>query len=343
MARRGVKDTRKLLELDMIFSEIISRRRKMKKGRFSFLLIPTLTLILIFSGACSRGPKSLLKNSFRQEQNGWIELAWYYVPYLEEKEKSGAADNRAPSYCSAFIATGSYTADGQIVIGHNAWVEYIVGERWNIIADIVPQEGFRILMDSFPRYIHSGDDFVITNASLLYTETTISQFKGFREDGTPEFMRARKAAQYASSIDEFIKIMTTNNNGAYANDWLVSDLKSNEIARLELGLKNQHVWRTRDGYFVGSNFPSDEKLITEETTFNPNDPNLSVLVRKARWENCLSLTISMPAPVLCLQTVILFVAMLTKIPKGCPNSAGPLIFQEVLYREKSPRRRLPGS
>jgi len=216
--------------------------------------------------------------------NGWIELAQYYVPSLDEKIKSGAGNNKAPGYCSAFIATGSYTEDGKIVIGHNSWVEYVVGERWNIIEDIVPEKGFRIMMDAMPGYIHSGDDFVINGAGILYTETTISQFKGFKEDGTPEFMRARKAAQYANSIDDFIRIMTADNNGGYANDWLVGDLKTNEIARLELGLKNQPVWRTKDGYFIGSNFASDEKFIAEETTFDPKNASQSVLVRKARWE-----------------------------------------------------------
>jgi hypothetical protein len=238
----------------------------------------------IAAGLKARLPDKTYDRNDITALNGWIELAWYYVPYLDDKIKAGAADNKAPAYCSAFIATGSYTEDGQIAIGHNAWVEYIVGERWNIVVDIVPQKGFRILMDAFPGYIHSGDDFVINSAGILYTETTISQFKGFMEDATPEFMRARKAAQYASSIDDFIKIMTTDNNGAYANDWLVGDTKTNEIAKLELGLKNHPVWRTQDGYFIGSNFPSNEKLIADETTFNPNDPSLSVLVRKARWD-----------------------------------------------------------
>lgn len=216
--------------------------------------------------------------------NGWIELAWYYVPYLAEKTTPGAADNKAPSYCSGFIATGSYTQDGKIVIAHNSWVEYIVGERWNIIADIAPAKGHHILMDCFPGYIHSGDDFVINNAGIVYTETTMSMYKGFKEDGTPEFARARQAAQYAASIDDFVRIMSADNNGAYANDWLVGDLKTNEIARLELGLKNQRLWRTSDGYYVGANFPSDPKVIAEETTYKPNDPKLSVNVRKARWE-----------------------------------------------------------
>ena len=216
--------------------------------------------------------------------NGWIELAWYYVPSLEEKIKPGAGDKKAPGYCSAFIATGNATADGKIVMGHNSWVEYIVGERWNVILDITPEQGHRIVMDALPGYIHSGDDFVINDAGILYTETTISQFKGFKEDGTPEFMRARKAAQYANSIDDFVRIMSEGNNGAYANDWLIGDLKTNEIAKLELGLKHRPVWKTKDGFFIGSNFAQDPTFIAEETTFDPKDETQSVLVRKKRWE-----------------------------------------------------------
>jgi hypothetical protein len=215
--------------------------------------------------------------------NANIELASYYVPWLANKIKQDSMNNRAPGKCSAFIATGSYTEDGKIVIAHNNWSDYIVGERWNVIADIVPAKGYRILMDCIPGFIHSGDDFAINSAGLLYTETTITQFKGFDENGTPEFMRARKAAQYASSIDDYIKIMTTNNNGAYANDWLVGDIKTNEIARLELGLKNYRVWRTFDGWYEGSNFPCDPKLTAEETTFDPNDMTNSANSRKCRW------------------------------------------------------------
>jgi hypothetical protein len=219
--------------------------------------------------------------------NGWIELAWYYVPVLEEKAKAGRAgsgEKKAPPYCSAFVATGSYTKDGQIVVAHNAWVEYLMGERWNVVLDLKLQSGNRILMDAMPGFIHSGDDFVLNGAGIVYTETTISQFKGFKEDGLPEFVRARKAAQYAASIDDFVRIMTADGNGAYANDWLVGDLKTNEIARLELGLKNHRVWRTKDGYYVGANFPLDEKVIAEETTFDPKNTAQSVMARKARWE-----------------------------------------------------------
>jgi len=238
----------------------------------------------IVSGVRARLPRLNYDRVDITVLNGWIELAWYYVPYLDEMAKKGAGDNKAPGYCSAFIATGRWTEGGQIVIGHNNWVDYIIGSRWNVVADIVPVAGQRILMDCLPGAIHSGDDFVMNGAGLVYTETTMGTFKGFREEGTPEFMRARKAAQYAASIDDFVRIMSEDNNGAYANDWLVGDTKTNEIAKFELGLKNQRLWRTMDGYFIGSNFPGDEKVIAEETTFDVGDKGQSVLVRKARWE-----------------------------------------------------------
>jgi Phospholipase B len=216
--------------------------------------------------------------------NGNIELAQYYVPMLANTMKPGSANNKAPGNCSGFIATGSYTADGKIAIGHNNWTDFIIGERWNVIADIVPTHGNRLFMDMMPGFIHSGDDFVVTGGGLLITETTITQFKGFDVNGIPEFVRARKAAQYANSVDEFVTIMIKGNNGGYANDWLVGDTKTNEIARLELGLKNHRVWRTKDGIYTGSNFPSDPKLTKEETSFDTGDSTSSPNSRKRRWE-----------------------------------------------------------
>ena len=216
--------------------------------------------------------------------NANIELSAYYVPQLMNLANPGSGNNRAPGNCSAFIANGKYTKDGKIVIGHNNWTDYIEGERWNVIADIKPEKGNHILMDCAPGFIHSGDDFVVTSSGMLITETTITGFRGFDTTRAPEFMRARKAAQYANSIDDVVKIMTTDNNGGYANDWLIGDTKTNEVAKLELGLKDYKVWRSKDTAMIGSNFPTDPKLIKEETNFNVNDPTSSPNARKLRME-----------------------------------------------------------
>ena len=42
-----------------------------------------------------------------------------------------------PEHCSAFVATGSYTKDGKVIIAHNDWTSYLDGARWTIIFDIV--------------------------------------------------------------------------------------------------------------------------------------------------------------------------------------------------------------
>jgi hypothetical protein len=89
--------------------------------------------------------------------------------------------------------------------------------------------------------------------------------------------------QYAASIDEFARVMTEGNNGGYANNWLLADRKTNEVASLELGLKNVTLLRTKDGFFVGANFPNDPKLMREETEFDPNDKGRSANARHQRW------------------------------------------------------------
>jgi hypothetical protein len=216
--------------------------------------------------------------------NAFEEVPDYYVPWLNKQLKvAGAPKLKAPGNCSAFIATGAYTKDHQIVIAHNNWTSYLAGERWVIIFDIQPEHGNRILMDGFPGVITSDDDFGVNSAGIMITETTITQFEGWDPNGKPEFMRSRKALQYANGIDDYVRIIEEGNNGGYANDWLIGDRKTGEIAYLELGLKNTPLWRTKDGYFVSSNFARDPKLIKEETDgFDPSDKSSSMNARHAR-------------------------------------------------------------
>ena len=216
--------------------------------------------------------------------NAFEEVPDYYVPWLNRREKQARAPKlKAPGNCSAFIATGAYTKDHQIVIAHNNWTSYLAGERWVVIFDILPQHGQRILMDGFPGVITSDDDFGVNAAGIMITETTMAQFEGWDPKGKPEFMRSRKALQYAQSIDDYVRMIKEGNNGGYANDWLIGDRKTGEIAYLELGLKNTPLWRTKDGYFVSSNFARDPKLIREETSgFDPQDMSSSMNARHAR-------------------------------------------------------------
>ena len=218
--------------------------------------------------------------------NGGIELPSYYVPWLNKQTHAmNEPHSSAPGNCSAFIATGSYTKGGKIVIAHNNWSSYADGERWTMMFDIQPAKGHRFLMDGQPGVITSQDDFGVNDAGLMITETTITQFIGWNPEGVPEFVRSRKAMQYASSIDEYASIMREGNNGGYANDWLIGDRKTGEIAYLELGLKNTPMWRKKDGYFISSNFARDAALIKDETEgFDANDMSSSPNARKVTAE-----------------------------------------------------------
>jgi hypothetical protein len=218
--------------------------------------------------------------------NGEEELPEYYVPWLNKREKAVNAPHILPEgRCSAFIATGSYTKGGKIVIAHNNWSSYAEGARWTIIFDIVPAKGHHMLMDGEPGVITSQDDFGVNDAGLLITETTITQFEGWNPDGKPEFVRSRKALQYGGSIDEYVAIIKDGNNGGYANDWLIGDRKTGEIGYLELGLKNTPLWRSKDGYFVSSNFARDPQLMKEETPdFKPGNLAASENARHVTWE-----------------------------------------------------------
>jgi len=222
--------------------------------------------------------------------NAFEELPDYYVAWLDKQEKTLNAPNlKSPGNCSAFVATGSWTKDGRIVIAHNNWTSYMNGERWRIIFDIQPMHGYRMLMDGFPGVIASDDDFGVNSNGLMVTETTISQFEGWDAQGKPEFMRARKALQYAGSIDEFTRIMLDGNNGGYANDWLLGDRKTGEIAQLELGLKAYKLWRTKDGAFAGSNWARDPKVLKLDTPeFEPDNMETSPNARRVRWEQLLN-------------------------------------------------------
>ena len=166
--------------------------------------------------------------------------------------------------CSAFVATGAWTADGNVVMAHNSWDDYVLGENWNVVLDLKPSKGQRILLQTAPGLIHSGTDFAINSAGILITETTIGNFVGFDPSGLPEFQRARKAAQYSKSLDDFVKIMSEGNNGGYANTWLIADVKTNEIGKLELGLQNVTFSRSKTGYYDGENYVDDSKMIREE-------------------------------------------------------------------------------
>ena len=183
------------------------------------------------------------------------ELPYYYVPWLDKKEGKPPATH-APGNCSAFIASGSYTKDGRIVMGHNAWTNYVVGTRWNIIFDIKPEQGSRIIMDGLPGVIASDDDFGVNSAGIMVTETTITQFEGWDPAGKPEFARARKATP-VQPLDRRLRADHARRQQRRLCQRLADRRQQDRRDRpLRAGAQEPLACeRTKDGCFFGANFP----------------------------------------------------------------------------------------
>ncbi|MCF7697272.1 phospholipase [Mycetohabitans sp. B2] len=209
--------------------------------------------------------------------NGYMDLLQSWWPTHVSQTRPQLAGKpwrgRLGHHCSAFIATGSATRDGRIVMAHNSWDRYAVGDAFNVIFDIVPEQGNRILMQGLPGCISSLTDFWITSAGLMVTETTISNFVGYNTSGSPEFYRSRKATQYADSIGSWCERFATDNNGGYANSWLLGDTKTGEIARYELGLHYSGFEVTKDGFYSGFNTANDLKIRNQECVSEGDDYN----------------------------------------------------------------------
>ncbi|HET8723351.1 MAG TPA: C45 family autoproteolytic acyltransferase/hydrolase, partial [Anaeromyxobacteraceae bacterium] len=157
----------------------------------------------------------------------------------QESDPAVAASDR----CSSFVATKSATRDGRFVMGQLFMWNGYSGVHWDVILDVVPARGHRVVMQTFPGGIHSGSDWYLNGSGIVIGETTVGQTP-FAPEGTPQSNRARKAAQYGGSIDEVARILRERNNGLYTNDWTIADAKTDEGADLLLGTRAWKLWRT---------------------------------------------------------------------------------------------------
>lgn len=212
--------------------------------------------------------------------NGWADQDEVYGDLYERSLREAGKEGS----CSAFIATGDATTDGQIVIGHNTWWDYWDAQHWCVIFDVVPEEGYRFRYEGSGGTIWSGLDWYLNETGLMVTETSITGQEARNPEGTPVFVRIRTAVQYADSIDKFISIMTTDNNGAYPNEWLVGDAKTGEITSLQLGTTVWDINRTFNGFFGSSNYTWGSKLREALGARAPEpDPTSSSYARYIRW------------------------------------------------------------
>jgi hypothetical protein len=183
--------------------------------------------------------------------------------------------------CSAFVATGDATTDGQIVAGHVTMSSKSGDFMYYVMYDVDPDSGYAFRYQGAGGGIWSGEDWYINEAGLVISETSQSN-RVRNPDGTPLFVRIRQAVQYTDSIDDFIDMMITDNNGAYPNEWLVGDVKTGEILSLMLGCYAWDINRTFNGIYPSANYAWYENFRVEAgMSWPPPDPPTSARAR--RW------------------------------------------------------------
>jgi hypothetical protein len=215
-----------------------------------------------------------------------LEIALAATPTGLEGAKFTAPVPPKKDHCSAFAATGPATADGKVVFGHITMFGLHFGPYVNVWIDCKPAKGRRFAMQGFPGSVWSSQDYYQNDAGIVFCETTIDQTP-FDPAGEPLTSRARRAIQYAESIDDVVKILSTRNNGLYSNEWLIADTKTNEIAMFELGTKKSKLWRSSKdewfggtkGFYWGNNNAKDLAVRTEAL---PVDPELRP--DRVEWE-----------------------------------------------------------
>jgi hypothetical protein len=167
-------------------------------------------------------------------------------------------------HCNGFAAVGNATKDGNIVISDSVWCggwwySYYIAQRWNVILDIEPSSGHRLIISTSPGYIWSDEDFWQNDEGLAMIETTFIQGI-FKLNGIPLAIRTRMAIQYGDNIDDVIKYFLEGNTGVMNAQWLIADAEEKEIALLEFGLYHNNVIRKKDGFLWSANNPFDFKV-----------------------------------------------------------------------------------
>ena len=187
-----------------------------------------------------------------------------HAPNYFDRKRDGSGQLPITERCSAFAATGKATADGKMVIGHITWWPLTLAEQTNVMLDVKPTKGHRVMMQAYPGGIQSGTDWYQNDVGVVLAETTIRQ-SPFNAAGTPVAYRARRAIQYGDDIDHVINALKTRNNGLYTNEWIIGDARSNEIAMLELGTNKTRLYRSgkndwfggTEGFYWGCNNAKD--------------------------------------------------------------------------------------
>jgi hypothetical protein len=96
-------------------------------------------------------------------------IAWNAFLSLYSYYKDGNIER-----CSAFIACGDATENGDIIMAHNTHSDYATGQLLNIVLRVNPTVGNEFVIQTSAGFIASSSDWFISKSGIIGCETTIS-------------------------------------------------------------------------------------------------------------------------------------------------------------------------
>jgi outer membrane protein assembly factor BamB len=258
-------------EIKGIADGVVARGGKLFGRNVNYQDILTMNEMYEFLSKLTTIPKGIhpLRTLFQQLQQ--------VVPGISHVNISSLIETflqQSPAHhCNGFIATGNATSHDQLVFSQSTicgggtwWWTYYISLRWNVILDIQPSKGHRIIMPTSPGLIWSDEDYYQNDNGLVLLETTVPQGL-FDNKGLPLCIRVRTAIQYGNDIDDMLFSLRYRNDGSMNAVWLLGDTKTGEISRLDLGYRHSAVWRTFNGFFWSANNPRDFRVRLERVNY----------------------------------------------------------------------------
>lgn len=222
---------------------------------------------------------------------GWNSYLSFSEVYASINKETDVNLEVVVQRCSAFIATGSATQHGKIIMAQNTHTYFLTGFISNIALYVYPEDpDAAFMMQVAPGLISSSADWFITQRGIVGCETTIANISYVPDftQNVPYFLRIRKAMEQGQTMDDYVAIMSDRNAGDYACSWLFGDIRTNEIMRFEQGFQTSDVQRTHNGTFHGMNSAISPVLRALETTDTGlNDSHSGTGARNLRLEHLL--------------------------------------------------------
>lgn len=238
----------------------------------------------IVAGASTPG----ITYDFLVAWNSYLSMCTYY----EKNHNSDASKDKGR--CCAFIATGSATKTGEIVMAHNTHSDFATGFALNVIMKVNPKDSpvskdsNAFVMQTAPGLICSSSDWFLCENGIIGCETTIANLNyapEFNKTSVPYYLRIRKAMQYGKTLDDYVEIMSKRSAGDYACTWFLGDVNTGEIMMLEDGGKSIGVERTMNGAFHGCNDAMTQEVSMLSTARDDkHNPNSTTGARNLRME-----------------------------------------------------------